>query len=140
MEFIFKGFSKAIFSDAPALNLVPRDLGEDMISASYDSDVVARIRTAVGTIGSPELFAEVSITVNILKTSPQYEVYKSRIRSNTVIDGELTVYDDVNSSYTFSKLTVKPTGFTGSGKDASVQYIVQGNYAVNTDLIAQITA
>jgi len=139
-DIIFKGFAKAIFSDDSSLNIIPSDLGEEMIGVNFDSDAVKRIRTAVGTVASPELFVEVSITLHILKTSPQYVIYKNQIKSSTVINGEVTLYDDANTPWTFQKISVKPTGFTASGNDATAQYILQANWPVNNDLIAQLTA
>lgn len=139
-DFIFKGFAKALFSDDSSLNIIPSDLGEEMIGANFDSDAVKRIRTAVGTVASPELFVEVSMTLHILKTSPQYEIYKKRVANNTIINGEVTLYDDANTAWTFQKLSLKLTGFTTSGNDATAQFIIQANWPVNTALIAQLTA
>lgn len=138
MDFIFKGFTKAVFSTDAGLNIIPSDLGEDMITAAFDSDVVKRIKTATGTIPSPEIFTDVTITLNILKTSPQYATLKSRIESNALIEGQVQFFDDSNNEWTFTKLSLKPMGFTASGNDAVVQFAIQGNYLVNQNLVAQL--
>ncbi len=140
MDFIFKGFSKVIYSVQADLNLVPSDFGDDMISINYDSEVVKRIKTATGTVASPEIFAEFSATLNIKKTSPQYEAYKNRIISNTVISGEAIIIDDANLQYNIGTLSLKPAAFNASGNDAVVQFVLQGNLLVNNDLIADLTA
>ena len=135
-DFIYKGFCKAVFSEDSGLNLIPSDLGEDMISVSFDSEAVRRLKTAVGTIASPELFVDVSLTLNILKTSPQYATYKSRVGQNTIISGNITLYDDANQEWNFLRVSLKPSGFSSSGRDATVPFMLQANWPVNTKLIA----
>ena len=138
-DFIFKGFAKAVFSDDSGLNIIPSDLGDDMIAVTFDSDAVTRIRTATGTIASPQLFVEVNGTFHILKTSPQYNLYVNRVSQNSVIPGEVTMYDDSNLSWTFVKMSLGITGWTGSGKDAAAQFSLKANWPVNTKLIASLS-
>ncbi len=138
MDFIFKGFPKAVFSEQADLNLVPSDFGDEMINIAFDDEVVKRLKTATGTVASPQIFAEVSVTLNIKKTSPQYVAYKDRITSNTVIPGQVDIYDDANQHYTLLVLSVKPAGFNANGNDAVVQFTLQGNMLVNIDLIQQL--
>jgi len=135
-DFIYKGFTKAVFSEDAGLNIIPSDLGEEMIGVNFDGDAVKRIRTAIGTIASPELFVETTLTIHVLKTSPQYIAYKNRVAENTIINGEVTLYDDANVEWQFSKLSLKVTGITTSGNDATVQFALQCNWIVNTKLIA----
>lgn len=134
--YIYKGFPKAVFSVEAALNLVPSDFGDDMIVIAPDSDQVKRLPTATGSLPSPMIFGEYSITFNIKKTSPQYQAYKARIASNTLLDGQVDVYDDTNGHYTFQNLSIKSASFNASGNDAVVQFILQGNRLINNDLIA----
>ena len=82
------------------------------------------------------IFGEYSITFNIKKTSPQYQAYKARIASNTLLEGQVDVYDDTNGHYTFQNLSIKSASFNASGNDAVVQFILQGNRLINNDLIA----
>lgn len=137
-DFIYKGFTKAVFSDDSGLNIIPSDLGEDMITVAFESEAVRRLKTAVGTIASPELFVDISLTMNILKTSPQYATYKERVSQNTIVSGNLTLYDDANQEWNFIRISLKPSGFSSSGRDATVPFVLQANWPVNTKLIAGI--
>ena len=138
MDFIFKGFPKVLYSDQADLNLVPSDFGDEMIAINYEGDVTKRLKTATGSIASPELFAEFTATLNIKKTSPQYLAYKNRVNSNTVIPGSAIVVDDANQQYNITRLSIKPMAFNASGNDVVVQFVLQGNMQVNGDLIASV--
>ena len=137
-DFIFKGFTKAVYSADSGLNLIPSDLGEEMIGMNFDSDAVKRLNTAVGTVASPELFVHVTLTMHILKTSPQYPIYKQLVQDNTIIEGNLTVYDDARQEWEFTKLSIKIMPVSTSGTVAEVAFAIQANWAVNQKLIASL--
>ena len=138
MDFISKSLVKVSYANQADLNLVASDFDDNMIEISPDGDFVKRLKTATGTIASPEIFGPVSVTFHIKKTSPQYSAYKSRVVSNTVIPGQADVYDDAGQHYTLTQLSLKPMAFNASGNDASVPFVLQGNMLINNDLIAQL--
>ena len=134
--YIYKGFPKAVYSAAADLNLVPSDFGDDMIVIAPTSEQVKRLPIATGDIPSPLIFGSYDITLNIQKTSPQYTAYKNRVDTNTLIDGQVDVYDDTNQHYTFSSLSIKSASFNAAGNDAVVQFVLQGNRLINSNMVA----
>ena len=137
-EFLHKGFVKAVFSDAPALNVTAVDMGTEMISVTIDDKPVVRIPTATGTVAAANIFVPVTATIQILKASPADAIYTSRFKENGVIPGGLTIYDDVNKAWTINKLSISLSGFSSNASEAHRAYTIEGNIAVNTDLIAQL--
>lgn len=136
MDFLNKLYTKAVFTNAPELNVTAYDMGENMISATLEDEVVNRLRTAVGTVGSMAIFVPVTVSIDILKTSTAIDEYASRILSNAFIGGDLTVYSDVNSPYTIKDVSIslKELG-TMNGTQPSVTFEVKGNLEVNKDAL-----
>lgn len=137
-EFLHKGFVKAVFSDVPELNVIPQDMGQSMITVNSFSPSVTRLPTATGTVASAEIFVEVDITVSILKASPADSIYTQRFIQNGVIPGSVTLYDDVNKAWNFTKLSIAMNGFSANAGEASRDYTLTGIFPVNTQLIAQL--
>lgn len=137
-EFLHKGFVKAVFSDAPALNVSAVDMGAEMITVTIDDKPVNRIATAVGTVASANVFVSVSATIQVLKASPADKIYTDRIKQNGVIPGTITLYDDVNKDWTLSKLSISLASFSANASEAHRAYVIEGIMPVNTDLIAQL--
>lgn len=132
MNFLNRLFVKCIYSEAPVLNLTPYDMGEDMISASLDDEVVTRLKTAVGTVGSLAIVVSVTIEIAILKTSPAFPEYVKRILENAYIGGTLTIYDDVNTPYVISDVSLDVGSIPNmNGQNAAVTFKIQGNMQVN---------
>lgn len=136
MKFLNKLFVKAIFTDAPELNVGPYDLGENMIGISVEDEFVNRLPTATGTVGSLAIIVPVTVTIDILKTSNAIGEWSDRILSNAYIGGTLTVYSDVNSPYSISdvSLGVKSLG-NMNGTEPIVQFEVKGNLLVNRNAL-----
>lgn len=136
MDFLNKLYTKAVFTNAPELNVTAYDMGENMISATLEDEVVNRLRTAVGTVGSMAIFVPVTVSIDILKTSTAIDEYASRILSNAFIGGDLTVYNDVNSPYTIKDVSIslKELGAM-NGTQPSVTFEVKGNLEVNKDAL-----
>lgn len=136
MDFLNKLYTKAVFTNAPELNVTAYDMGENMISATLEDEVVNRLRTAVGTVGSMAIFVPVTVSIDILKTSTAVDEYASRILSNAFIGGDLTVYNDVNSPYTIKDVSIslKELGAM-NGTQPSVTFEVKGNLEVNKDAL-----
>jgi hypothetical protein len=137
-SFIHKGFVKAVFSSAPSLNIIPTDLGEDMIQVTVDEESVTRLPTATGTVASGNMFVPVTITFPILKTSGADLIYKNKWMTNGVVTGSVDVYDDVNKAWTITSLSMSLGQFNANGKEAFRTYTLKGNMEVNTNLMAEL--
>jgi hypothetical protein len=138
-SFIHKGFVKAVFSNVTALNIIPTDLGEDMIQITVDEESVTRLPTATGTVASGNMFVPVTITLPILKTSGADLLYKKKWMSNGVISGSVDIYDDVNKAWTVTSLSMSLGQFNANGKEAFRIYTIKGNMEVNTNLMVELS-
>lgn len=139
MKFLNKLYVKAIFSDAPELNVTSYDMGENMASISFEDDVVNRMKTATGSIGSLAIFVSATVTLSIVKSSPAIDAYKNRILSNGFIGGTLTLYDDINGEWTLQDVSLnqKEVGNV-NGTEPAIEFQVQGNLLVNKDSLYTI--
>lgn len=133
MDFLNKLFVKAIFSEAPELNITADDMGADMISPSMDGEVVSRIEAATKTIGSLSIYVPVTVNFKVLKTSPAADEYGKRVLQNGYIGGDLTVYTDVNTPYKIHDISISSiTLGTWNGTEADVEVVLKGNLQVNS--------
>lgn len=136
MKFLNKLYVKAIFSDAPELNVTSYDMGENMVSIQYEDDVVARMKTATGTMGSLNIFVSATATISIVKSSPAIDTYKKRVLSNGYIGGTLTLYDDVNGEWILEEVSLNQKGIGSvNGTEPAVEFEIQGNLLVNKDAL-----
>lgn len=134
MKFLNKLCVKAVFSEAPELNVTARDMGEAMVSMSFTDDVIQRLKTATGTIGSMNIIVGVDVNISIVKTCPAIDAYMERIMSNGYIGGTLTLYDDINRQYEITDISLNVREVPSmNGTEPAVQFIVQGNLEVNKD-------
>ena len=136
MKFLNKLYVKAIFSDAPELNVTSYDMGENMVSIQYEDDVVSRMKTATGTMGSLNIFVSATATISIVKSSPAIDTYKKRILSNGYIGGTMTLYDDVNGEWIMEEVSLNQKGIGSvNGTEPAVEFEIQGNLLVNKDAL-----
>ncbi|HDZ5057797.1 TPA: hypothetical protein RTG63_001660 [Campylobacter jejuni] len=136
MKFLNKLYTKCIFSDAQEMNVTAYDMGENMTSISLEEDVVNRLKTATGTVGSLSIFVSVSVSISILKTSPAIDVYMERILNNGFIGGTLTLYDDVNRAFTIEDVSLNLNEIPNmNGTEPAVPFTLQGNLLVNKDAL-----
>lgn len=136
MQFLNKLYTKAIFTDAPELNVGAYDLGEKMISIQIDEDFVNRLPTATGTVGSLAIIVPVTVNIDILKTSSAVGEWSDRVLSNAYIGGTLTVYNDVNAPYSIKDVSINIKSMGNlNGTEPAVQFEVKGNLEVNKDAL-----
>lgn len=132
MKFLNKLYTKGVFSEDSGLNVVATDLGENMISVEIEGDVVNRLPTATGTVGSLSIFLPMSATIQVLKTSPVYENYINRCLDDGYVGGTFTFYDDVNQSFEMEEISLTLKGLPEmGGTQPCVEFVVQGNWRVN---------
>ncbi|EGV1470925.1 hypothetical protein JF110_001650 [Campylobacter jejuni] len=139
MKFLNKLYTKCIFSDAQELNVTAYDMGEGMTSISLEDDVVNRLKTATGTVGSLSIFVSVNVSISILKTSAAIDTYMERILNNGFIGGTLTLYDDVNRAFTIEDVSLNLNEIPSmNGTEPAVPFTLQGNLLVNKDALGII--
>ena len=136
MDFLNKLYTKAVFTNAPELNVGAYDLGEDMISATLDDELVQRIPTATGTVGSLAIICGATVTISVLKTSTAISEYQNRILKNGYIGGTLTIYTDVNTPLTMKDVSINmPDLGQLNGTQAHVNFEIKGNIEVNSEAL-----
>lgn len=135
LSFLNKYKVKAIYSNAPEMNLIGQDLGIGMIRVTFNKKSVTRIDTATGTAASAEILIGVSISIDILKTKPADSIYKDKFKRNGVIEGTLLLIDDVGEEWQFQDLSMNLESFNSDGTEAHRPYIIDANMVVNEDLV-----
>ena len=139
MDFLNKLYTKAIFSADDSLNVTAYDLGEDMISAQISEPPVNRLATAFGTVGSLNIMCPVDVTIAVLKTSPIVSNFYNRLLTNGYVGGTLTLYDDVNQSFTLEDVSVSLNEVpNANGTQPAINFLVQGNLLVNKDALSVV--
>lgn len=137
MKFLNKLFVKAVFSEDNGLNITGHDMGEKMIRITFEDNVVNRLKTATGTVGSLSIFVAATVEIDVLKTSAVYSNYHNRILNNGYIGGTLTVWDDNNTAYEIEEVSLDLTdAIESSGTQPGVSFKVQGNLRVNRQSLA----
>lgn len=136
MKFLNKLFNKVIFSDAPELNATAYDMGEAMCKVTFQDDVVNRLRTATGSVGSLAIFVGCEVSISIAKTSNIISEYQNRILRNGFIGGTLTLYDDTNREFVFYDVSLNQKEIPSmNGTEPAVEFIIQGNLEVNKEAL-----
>ena len=136
MKFLNKLFNKVIFSDAPELNASAYDMGESMCRVSFQDDVVNRLRTATGSVGSLAIFVGCEVSISIAKTSNIINEYQNRILNNGYIGGTLTIYDDTKREFVINDISLNQREIPSmNGTEPAVEYIIQGNLEVNKEAL-----
>lgn len=134
-EFLNKTYTKAIFSEDTTLNLTFVDLAEEAIDADIQDEVVSRLKVAFGDV--PSLNPTISVIVNlrIKKTSPSLTNFYNRIMKNAIIGGTLTLYDDVNQSFTIENPSIDIQRIeNANGTNPFVVFPCKGYIKVNRDM------
>lgn len=136
MKFLNKLFNKVIFSGAPELNASAYDMGESMCRVSFQDDVVNRLKTATGSVGSLAIFVGCEVSISIAKTSNIINEYQNRILNNGYIGGTLTIYDDTKREFVITDISLNQREIPSmNGTEPAVEYIIQGNLEVNKEAL-----
>ena len=134
-DFLNKTYTKAIFSEDSTLNVTFRDLAEDAIDADMNGEVVSRLNAVYGDIPSMNPTVALAVNIRIRKDSPSLANYYDRIQNNAIIGGTLTLYDDVNQSFTIERPSFDLQRIeNANGQNPFVQFIVKGFIEVNRSM------
>jgi len=118
-------------ADNEHLNVYPADLGEEFISLSWGSEATTMIPVAIGSQPSLNIYAQATITINLLKTSEKYLKWLDRMNNNSLI-GDAEFEDDAQNVYTIKQLCILKAGdIQADGKTATVQFTCMGDYYYN---------
>lgn len=84
------------FVNVPSLNLVAEDLGTEGIRLAFDNVAADLLPTMAGMVSSPRPYQECTLTLSIVKSMAQGEIYKMQFELSTLV-GRVMVYPDVST-------------------------------------------
>lgn len=130
--------ASVVFADFPGLQVTAANTAAEGISISPEGDTALQIPTMTGTVGSPEPFQMVTVTMHLLRTQALGDAYKTQIETDTNI-GSINVILDSNAmeNYQIENCSIVGWGeMPLAGKDPSFQVRIRGSYYINADLWA----
>ena len=130
------------FPDDAELNLTAFDMGESLVSISFDGKAVERLPVAVGNIGSAKMYRNVSCGVSINKLSVMADVWHKRALNSAIIKGvtgSCVITDDVGKEYKIFVCSIDLTDINAAGNEGAYNFTIDGIIPVNQDLYGTIT-
>jgi len=126
--------ASVVFSDHPELNVTASYLGEGAMSLALDGTQTTQIRTLTGTVTSPEPYQLATLTVNLLRTQPLADLFKTTAENSTLL-GNFTARSDstTESPYQIINGSIESVREQKwDGKDPGYVVTIQGYYAINS--------
>jgi hypothetical protein len=128
-----------VWANFPALNVTAAYLAKEGIRLALEGNATDYFGTMTGAVPSPAPYQIATLTLNLLKTQPLGNIYKSQFEANCVL-GFCTVYPDVATGtgigiydlYNVVLETVREMTF--AGEDPSWVVSCKGYYLVNSVL------
>lgn len=135
MTYLNKSCVKIVFSADSTLNILPVDMGSDMVLIALNQPPAETLQTATGIMPSAMINCEAEVNVSILRTSSVAKLFLKKIQGNSIIGGSMTITDDDNNQYTIDNVFIKePTFSNFNGGDPAVQLKFAGEFRVNKDI------
>ncbi|WP_033782693.1 hypothetical protein [Helicobacter pylori] len=135
MNILGRVFNTAVFSNSPAFDITPFDLGGEQMECTFEGPSVNRLPAAAQTVASVNIFLPITIKVPILKTSPAYKIWLNAAMQNPIL-GECTLKDNTGSQCVIEQVNLSFRGLPNmNGSQPSVEFTIKGNFYVNQDLI-----
>lgn len=129
-------FVSVVFSDATALNILPQDLDANMLSIEYDDNPAKTAKASFGLVRTYNFFQQVTVTINLLKTSVRFNDYQSQIAQDAILDGTATIILDNGQNIVLKDLSIGRSSY-GIGDDSiSSAFTITGSTDVNVGAIA----
>lgn len=128
-------FVSVVFSNATSLNILPKDLDANMLTIEYDDAPVKNARANFGLVRTYNFIQQVTVNINLLKTSVRFSDYQSQIAQDASIDGTATIILDNGQNIVLKDLSIS-RGSYGIGDDSiSSQFSITGSVDVNVGAI-----
>lgn len=134
-NFINKSRSSIVFADYPELLITTEVLGDSIIDLSFNGQQTERISAPLGDVLSPNFTQQVSVSIDLLKTSKQYQEFLKKRKNNNILTGSATVTLDDGSTYKIYNLTFELGSVSGDGSSATIEVTLTGNARVNQLLL-----
>lgn len=134
-NFINKSRSSVVFADYPELLCTTEVLGDGIINLSFNGEQTQRIASALGDVLSPNFYIQSSVSIDLLKTSSQYQEFLKKRKNSNILTGIATITLDDGSTYKMFNMTFEIGSVSGDGSSATVEVVVNGNVRVNQLLL-----
>ncbi|WP_033745489.1 hypothetical protein [Helicobacter pylori] len=131
MNILGRVLNTAVFSNNPAFDITPFDLGGEQMECTFERPSVNRLPAAAQTVASVNIFLPITIKVPILKTSSVYKIWLNAAMQNPIL-GECTLKDNTGSQCVIEQVTLD---FNVRDLATSTEFTIKGNFYVNQDLI-----
>jgi hypothetical protein len=125
-----------VFASFPSLNVTASFLGEEGIRLALEGEATTFINTMAGAVTSPEPYQVCNLTINLLKTQPLANQFKSQMEQNTLL-GDCTVRADASNLSPYQLINSAIQGvreLSFNGKDAGWVVMIKGYYNINSNL------
>ncbi|WP_121035945.1 hypothetical protein [Helicobacter pylori] len=132
MNILGRVFNTAVFSNNPAFDITPFDLGGEQMECTFEGPSVNRLPAAAQTVASANIYMPTTIKVPILKTSPVYKVWLEAMTKNAIVGGQCTLKDDAGYRYVIEQVSLD---FNVRDLATSTEFTIKGIFYVNQDLI-----
>lgn len=136
VNLINKSRSSVVFSDFPELLITTEVMGDSILSVNFNGQQTERIPSALGDVLSPNFYQQAQVSVDLLKTSEQYEKFLKRRKISNILSGSATVTTDDGQTFKMHGLTFEIGSVSGDGSSATVDLTISGNARVNMELLA----
>lgn len=125
--------ASVVFPNFPQLNVISANLGKEGIRLTLEGPATAYLATMTGAVPSPEPYQMVTVTINIVKSEPIANTYKTQFE-NSVLLGPATIRPDSSTLGLYSLLNcvlenVREQSYAGDDPVYSVTF--KGTYQVN---------
>ena len=125
-----------VFADHPELQITASYMGKSMASIAFNDKFVDQIKTATGTVISPEPYVMATVNVNLLRTTTLGQQFLKQIGKTGSL-GNATIYSDTNAFPEIDLVNVTVSGFNPSaydGTDPAIHLALDGVFYVNDSL------
>ena len=125
-----------VFANFPGLQITASYMGKSMASVTFNDNFVDQIKTATGTVISPEPYVMTSVAVNLLRTTPLGAAWLAQLKDTGSL-GPATIYSDTNAFPDIDLVNVTVSGFNPAaydGTDPAIHLGLQGVFYVNNSL------
>lgn len=134
-NFINKSRSSVVFADYPELLASSEVLGDGVINISFNGDQTDRLKSLMGDVLSPNFYIQCTVSIDLLKTSPQYQEFLKKRKNSNILSGSAIVTLDDGSLYKISNMTFEIGSVSGDGSSPTVDITINGNVRVNQLLL-----
>lgn len=125
-----------ICTDAPELNVMFEDFGENLVTISWEGDASSPLLNPSVVIPSMHAIMKANLELQISKVSTALAAWKRRVEINTFI-GLVSVRIDTmqNTTYQIRDCAIQSYGdITADGTEGHITFTVFGTYDVNSGI------